>query len=247
MAAKLQRQSKKVSKKQQKKPVQRVAKRSFAASQSAAPAEDEQAIDLKNLKVEPEKVVPINRLPKRKYIEAQTKQLLNNVTKAKTDPYGPSTFQDKFKQASFLIPQFEDVIKHPMATPERKKELISQIFGHLKADVPTTNFFTELAVDSKLGLAKDIVGRYKRAAAEQNKDSLATVTSAAPLSQAQVDQITKSLQAVVTPGNKLRVFQHIDPSILGGFIVQMDEIYQDLSMVSAYRQLEQQVIDATSV
>lgn len=187
------------------------------------------------------------RLPKRKYIDFKSKELLESVKAAKTDSYAPAQFFEVYKQATLTVPQFESVIKHPSTTPARKAEIMQSVLGHFKADAPTINFFTQLAQDGKLILAKDILTKYRKAAADANQDALATVISAAPLSKEQMDTISKALQGVTPKDHKLRVFSQIDPAIMGGLIIQMDEFYQDLSMISGYRVVEQKVVDATSV
>lgn len=187
------------------------------------------------------------RLPKRKYIEIKSNELLENVKAAKTDPYAPSNFFDVYKQATLTIPQFEDVVKHPLTSADRKKEVMTSVLAHFKADAPTINFFVSLAQDGKMGLAKDILTKYRKAAADANKDSLATIISAAPLSKEQMDNIAKALGAVTPKDHKLRVFSQVDKSIMGGLIIQMDEFYQDLSMSSGYRVIEQKVHDATAI
>eukprot|EP00461_Guttulinopsis_vulgaris_P002060 UN02061 len=156
-------------------------------------------------------------------------------------------FFETYKQATLVIPQFDDVIKHPLTTADRKKEVITNVFQHFKADAPTVNFFVSLAQDGKLGLAKDILTKYRKAAADANKDSLATIISATPLTKEQLDTISKALQGVIPKENKLRIFPQVDKSIMGGLIIQMDEFYQDLSMSSGYRVVEQKIHDATQV
>jgi F-type H+-transporting ATPase subunit delta len=188
-----------------------------------------------------------SRVSKKAYIQQSTDELLANAQKQKTDLYAPAEFFQTYKTATLVIPQFQEVISHPMSTPERKREVIADVFTHLGADKPTIEFFSKLAVDDRLPLAKDSLDKYRKMAADLNKDALATVTSAVTLTDAQIKGISKSLEAVTPKGHKLRVFTHVDPKILGGLIIKMDSFYQDLSMASAYQVIEQKVQDATAV
>jgi ATP synthase F1 delta subunit len=184
------------------------------------------------------------KVSKKVYTQQATEKLLASAQAAKTDVYAPAQFFQTYKSASLVIPQFQEVITHPLTTPERKKEVVADVFAHLGADKPTIEFFGQLAADNRLGLAKDALTKYRKMAADASKDSLATVTSAQPLTPAQIQTITKGLEQHAPKGFKLRVFTQVDPKIVSGFIVQMDTFYQDLSFSSAYQAVEQQVQDA---
>lgn len=195
----------------------------------------------------PEAPKPRSRLPKRKYIHQAAQELLADAQKAGGDIYAPADFFDVYKKATLTIPQFEDVIKHPLTSDAQKAAVISGIFTQLKATKPTIDFFTQLAQDNKLNLAKDVLELFRKDASVVNKDTLATVISAEPLTAAQLKTVTKNLEPLATEGTKLRVANKIDANILGGLIIQMDEFYQDLSFSSGYRVIEQKVHDATAV
>jgi F-type H+-transporting ATPase subunit delta len=187
------------------------------------------------------------KITKKAYIQQQTEKLLADTAAAKTDPYAPYEFYPTFKKATRVIPEFQQIITHPIADEKRKRTMMSDILTHMGADKPTVEFYTQLAVDDRLGLAKDTLTKYRKMAADANKEQLATVTSANPLTDAQVKAVTKALEGVVHKGFKLRVFTQVDPLILGGLVIAMDEFYQDLSMSSGYQVAEQKIIDATSV
>ena len=187
------------------------------------------------------------KVSKKAYLQNITQTLLADAQAAKTDVYAPAQFFQTYKTATLVIPQFQEVITHPLTTAERKKEVVADILGHLGADKPTVQFFGQLAVDGRLPLAKDALDKYRKLAADTSKDALATVTSATPLTAAQITSITKSLEPVAPSGFKLRVFTQVDPKIIGGLIIQMDNFYQDLSFSSAYQVVETKVHDATQV
>jgi ATP synthase F1 delta subunit len=188
-----------------------------------------------------------SKITKKAYIQQQTENLLAETAAAKTDPYAPYEFFTTFKKATLVIPEFQQVITHPIASEERKRAMITDVLTHLGADKPTVAFYTRLAIDDRLGLAKDALTKYRKMAADANKEQLATITSANPLTPAQVQSVTKALEGVVHKGFKLRVFTAVDPQILGGLVIAMDEFYQDLSMSSGYQMAEQKIIDATAV
>lgn len=187
------------------------------------------------------------RVTKKAYIQQETDNLLANAQKAKTDLYAPAEFFQTFKNATLVVPQFSEVITHPLSTAERKREIIADVLGHLGADKPTVDFYATLAVDNRLGLAKDALTKYRKMAADVSKDALATITSAVELNDKQVAAISKSLEAVTPKGLKLRVFVKVEPKIVSGLIIQMDDYYQDLSMVSAYQVAEEKVLAATAI
>ena len=66
----------------------------------------------------------------------------------------------------------------------------------------------------------------------------ATVTSAQPLSDAQLSDLTKKLQVHLEQGEELSIDTKVDPRLVGGFTVAMGEDFFDLSLMSRIRAME---------
>lgn len=56
--------------------------------------------------------------------------------------------------------------------------------------------------------------------------------------------ITASLQGMLKPGQKLTVSQAVDPSILGGLMVDFEDKHIDLSVRSRIQSIEKAIAEA---
>jgi F-type H+-transporting ATPase subunit O len=59
-----------------------------------------------------------------------------------------------------------------------------------------------------------------------------------------VAEITESLQGLLKPGQKLSVSQEVDPSILGGLVVDFEDKHIDLSVRSRIQSIEKAIAEA---
>jgi F-type H+-transporting ATPase subunit O len=65
-----------------------------------------------------------------------------------------------------------------------------------------------------------------------------SVTSAQPLSKDQLKKATAQMKKLIEPSHKLQVKEHVDPSILGGLVVQIGDQQQDLSTATYINHIE---------
>jgi len=60
----------------------------------------------------------------------------------------------------------------------------------------------------------------------------ATITSADPLTKAQLDAVTQAMKTQVAKGKKVVLSTQVDPTILGGLQIQIGDKFLDLSVGS---------------
>ncbi|MEZ4909793.1 MAG: ATP synthase F1 subunit delta [Saprospiraceae bacterium] len=122
------------------------------------------------------------------------------------------------------------MLKSPIITAAKKAMVFKSIFGD-KLSKLTMSFF-EIVI--KKGreiylpeISQEFINQYKA----HNKITTVTITSAAPLSEPIMKDITdKLLQSNITM-NKIDVQTKIDPSIIGGFVVETGDKRYDASVL----------------
>lgn len=78
------------------------------------------------------------------------------------------------------------------------------------------------------GIAKNMAELMKAHKGEVN----ARVTTAKPLDAAQSKELQSVLQGFLKKGSKLQIDLKVDPTLIGGMIVELGDRYVDLSLAS---------------
>ena len=89
----------------------------------------------------------------------------------------------------------------------------------------------------RLGQLSNILAAFDMLVAAHRGEISAEVTSAFPLSEAQVDEIRKQLKD--RAGRSIKITAKVDPSILGGLIVRMGSQMIDSSIKTRLNTLSQ--------
>jgi F-type H+-transporting ATPase subunit O len=74
--------------------------------------------------------------------------------------------------------------------------------------------------------------------------SKVTITSATKMSKAESKDVLKSLKGIVEEGKEVILEEVVDPSILGGLKIQIDDRFIDLSVATKVRKVHEQLSHA---
>lgn len=130
---------------------------------------------------------------------------------------------------AILDPHAAQFIANPVVTDEQRVELLQAVCNNkAKENSPLHNLIALLAVNKRLMLLPDIYALYEVHRAEQEKTLDVDVTSFSPLSPAQQEQMIKSLSKRLQRKVSLNI--SIDPTLLGGAIVQAGDLVIDGSI-----------------
>ncbi|TYZ69074.1 hypothetical protein PybrP1_008452 [[Pythium] brassicae (nom. inval.)] len=127
-------------------------------------------------------------------------------------------------------PNFASFLKDPTIARASKKEDISKVMEQGKFSKPVAGLFEVLAENGRLPDAVGVIASYKQLMGAFRGEVQAKVTSADPLSKAQLDQVKKALGARIGKGETLLLEAVVDPDILGGLKVQIGNYFIDLSL-----------------
>lgn len=133
--------------------------------------------------------------------------------------------------------ELELLLKSPVVKTDKKQDVLTNIFG--KSISELSKLFLELISNRKReGIIGDIatsfVDLYKR-----SKDIVvAEITSAVALDSAQKDKIVALLKEEGT--SSVEVVEKINPDIIGGFIVRVDDKQIDASILRQLNDLRQE-------
>ncbi|KAE9083275.1 hypothetical protein PF010_g21273 [Phytophthora fragariae] len=129
-------------------------------------------------------------------------------------------------------PNFASFLHDPTIARASKKEDIAKVMEKAKFSKPVAGLFEVLADNGRLPDAVGVISAYKKLMGAYRGEVQAKVTSADPLTKAQLDQVKKALGARVEKNEKLLLETVVDPEILGGLKVQIGNYFIDLSLAT---------------
>jgi len=127
---------------------------------------------------------------------------------------------------------------NPHVSPAQLVELISGI-GGAAIDAEMGRFLAVLAENGRLPLLPEIAQLYEKMRAEQERVLDVTLKSAVDLSADQRERFTAALRKRFD--REIRLHTQIEPSLLGGAVLQADDLVIDGSVQGGLTQLASQL------
>ena len=126
---------------------------------------------------------------------------------------------------------------NPELARDVQGKAIAAVAKQLKLDALTANFLGVLAANRRLAKLPAIISAFKAIAAAQRGEVTATVTSAHPLSEAQLAALKTKLTA--REGRTVMLTAAVDPDLLGGLVVTIGSQRIDASIRTRLNSLAQ--------
>ena len=142
------------------------------------------------------------------------------------------------------IPYLRAVLLQPLVSDERKNKVLGDAFGD-RVTATSLNFLKLLVRKRREDLIDECVREFRALLAERSNSADAIAYSAVPLSPAQAERLTQSLQAMT--GKTVHLTAELDPTMLGGVIVRLGDTIIDGSVRGRLQRLEQQLLGAQSL
>jgi F-type H+-transporting ATPase subunit delta len=114
---------------------------------------------------------------------------------------------------------FRRLVTSPLVGRDQAVKAVAAIAPILALDPTTTKFLGVLAQNRRLGQIGAVIRAFAGLAARHRGEITAEVTSAHPLSTAQVDELKAKLKGQL--GRDVAVELTVDPAILGGLVVKV--------------------------
>lgn len=142
----------------------------------------------------------------------------------------------KLADAFAAEPDLAKAVSNPFVSRRDKIQLLDTASGTAAGDQVMERFMTLLADNNRLDMARDIALAYLKMYRLKHNIRLVTVTSAAPMVPADEDRLKKLIQRHL--GQARMEYKHlIDPDLIGGFVVSIDNEKLDASVANELKQL----------
>ena len=124
--------------------------------------------------------------------------------------------------------EFARLVASPLVSRQDAARAVAATATALGVDGTTRNFLGVLAENRRLSQLPAIIRAFRALAANHRGETTAEVTSAHPLSAAQVDALKQQLRTRI--GRDVSVDLSVDPALLGGLVVKIGSQMIDSSI-----------------
>uniref|UniRef100_A0A5B6YWS5 ATP synthase subunit O n=1 Tax=Davidia involucrata TaxID=16924 RepID=A0A5B6YWS5_DAVIN len=141
-------------------------------------------------------------------------------------------------EASKKSPIFSLFVKDVSVPRDTRLKAINGICAEAKFSDATKNFLVILAENGRLRHIESIAKRFVDLTMAHRGEVKAIVTTVIQLPPEEEKELKETLQDIIGHGKKVKLEQKIDPSILGGIVVEFSQKVFDMSIKSRARQME---------
>lgn len=140
--------------------------------------------------------------------------------------------QDELQQmvAAFKeMPELARVAVDPFLSVRSKSNIMAALLKDSGATDITQRLFGALAEENALAATLQVSAAFDELMLAHNKEVHCNIITAEPLDKLQRAELTKEAGQYVSPGFKLVMAERVDPSLLGGFILEFEDRLVDMS------------------
>jgi F-type H+-transporting ATPase subunit delta len=123
---------------------------------------------------------------------------------------------------------FSRFLRSPVISTDAKSVAVDAILKQSKVDATVGNFVRVVAANGRLFALPAIIKAFRDLAAKERGEVTADVTSAVPLSKAQLSSLAATLKQKI--GKTVTLNEHVDPSLIGGLQVKVGSQMIDSSL-----------------
>jgi F-type H+-transporting ATPase subunit delta len=125
-------------------------------------------------------------------------------------------------------PDFSRFLRSPVINTEEKLSAMHAVLERAKPHTTVGDFVRVVARNGRLFALPAMAAAFKALAAGHRGEATADVTSAAPLTKAQLKSLADTLKAKI--GKTVTLTEHVDPSLIGGLQVKVGSQMIDSSL-----------------
>ena len=163
--------------------------------------------------------------------------------------------QNKLDQVVTDIKMFDEavenrdlylLIKSPIVRADKKEKVFNALFGD-RVDTLTSSFFNIIIKKGREGYLPEIANAFLEQYRIHKKITKATVTSSITLNESQLAKIKTELVKLGAATGEVELDSIVDPSIIGGLVLEINDQLYDASVKSKLAQYKKEILDNTYI
>jgi F-type H+-transporting ATPase subunit delta len=140
-------------------------------------------------------------------------------------------------EATEASPELRGLLLNPQIDVRAKQAGLDAVFG--EADAVFLNFLRLLAQKGRLGQVAEIRREFERLVADEERVLEVELVTARELSRAEADDIIAKIAQA--SGRKIEATRSVDPSLIGGMVLQAGSFRADASVLGRLNSLRQEL------
>ena len=145
----------------------------------------------------------------------------------------------KVLDQGFAFRELELMLRSPIINKDAKSRVLEQVFAG-KVDDLTKHFMQVIVRKNRENLLPEIAKAFTEQYRKYLNISSVKLTTAAPLEEAQINAIKERLRQSGSVAQNVEIETEIDPSLIGGFVLEFDGKRFDSSVASSLEKLRKE-------
>lgn len=139
-------------------------------------------------------------------------------------------------------PELQKTVANPFVGVQQKESLLGTAAGKDGSNPLFRDFLKLLIKNRRISFIREIALSYLRQYRLENKIYLVQITSAAPLSREEIERLTSLVQKQLPEGATISLTKTVDPALIGGFSIAIDNTLLDASVKNQLNKLRSNLI-----
>lgn len=133
--------------------------------------------------------------------------------------------------------KLSEYLENPTLNKYKKQSLLTDVLKSQKYTDLTVNLMAILAENNRLPLVHNVVSAFGKLMSAARGEVLCSITTAKELDSSQIKELQAALKGFVQKNETLKVQTNIDPSVIGGMIVEIGDKRIDMSMATKIKNI----------
>ena len=143
-----------------------------------------------------------------------------------------------FAAAVHDVPELRAVLRNPQIDARTKAGVLQDLLGD--ADELVRNFLLLTAEKGRIGEIEEIAREFERLVARQERRIAVELTTAYELSDDEANSLIRQIEEA--SGRKVDATRHVDPTLIGGLVLQAGSLRLDASVRGRLNRLRRELV-----
>lgn len=159
--------------------------------------------------------------------------------------YSAASKQNKLEAVQKDLVAFKDLmakdtalngfIENPSLKRQQKQVVLDELAKKMNYSPLVANLFGALSENGRIQKLSGVITAFEKIMSAHRGEVFCTVTTAKPLDNVTLKDLKSTLQLFLKKNETLELELKVDPSIIGGMLVNIGDKYVDMSMASKIR------------
>ncbi|EDO44684.1 predicted protein [Nematostella vectensis] len=150
------------------------------------------------------------------------------------------TVESELKNLESMMKKSErlsDFIVNPTMNKTKKQSGLTQLLKDQKFSDLTINLLSAMAENNRLGYINSVANAFSKIMSAARGEIICSVTSAKPLDASHMKELQTALDSFLKKGETLKLETKVDPSLIGGLVVDLGDKHIDMSISKKIRNI----------